>query len=61
MSMLCQVYTTNTAEAVQYQLRHSQANIAVVDSRAQLQKVGRWHLLMCRLDRCSRCGTSCRS
>jgi len=33
------VYTTNTPEAVAYQLRHSQTNIAVVDSDAQLQKV----------------------
>jgi len=33
------VYTTNTAEAVLYQLKHSQANIAVVDGRAQLEKV----------------------
>ena len=33
------VYTTNTTEAVAYQLKHSRANIAVVDSEAQLQKV----------------------
>jgi len=33
------VYTTNTAESVAYQLKHSQANIAVVDSDEQLQKV----------------------
>jgi len=33
------VYTTNTPEAVAYQLKHSQANIAVVDSDIQLQKV----------------------
>jgi len=33
------VYTTNTPDAVLYQLRHSQANIAVVDSDAQLQKI----------------------
>jgi len=33
------VYTTNTAEAVAYQLRHSQANIAVVDNETQLEKV----------------------
>ena len=33
------VYTTNTAEAVLYQLKHSQANIAVVDGRVQLEKV----------------------
>lgn len=33
------VYTTNTPEAVAYQLKHSQANIAVVDSYDQLQKV----------------------
>jgi len=33
------VYTTNTTEAVHYQLKHSMANIAVVDGRAQLEKV----------------------
>ena len=33
------VYTTNTAEAVCYQLKHSRANIAVVDSELQLQKL----------------------
>ena len=33
------VYTTNTPEAVAYQLKHSQANIAVVDSHTQLHKV----------------------
>ena len=33
------VYTTNTAEAVAYQLRHSRANIAVVDSEHQLDKL----------------------
>ena len=33
------VYTTNTAEAVAYQLKHSRANIAVVDSEAQLEKL----------------------
>jgi len=33
------VYTTNTPEAVAYQLKHSQAQIAVVDSQAQLEKV----------------------
>ena len=33
------VYTTNTKEAVLYQLKHSRANIAVVDSEIQLQKV----------------------
>jgi long-chain-fatty-acid--CoA ligase ACSBG len=33
------VYTTNTPDAVAYQLKHSQANIAVVDSDSQLQKV----------------------
>ena len=33
------VYTTNTTEAVRYQLKHSMANIAVVDGRAQLEKV----------------------
>ena len=33
------VYTTNTAEAVAYQLRHSKANIAVVDCEAQLEKL----------------------
>ena len=33
------VYTTNTKEAVCYQLKHSKANIAVVDSEIQLQKV----------------------
>ena len=33
------VYTTNTKEAVCYQLKHSRANIAVVDSEIQLQKV----------------------
>jgi len=33
------VYTTNTPEAVAYQLKHSQTNIAVVDSYEQLQKV----------------------
>ena len=33
------VYTTNTTEAVHYQLKHSMANIAVVDGKAQLEKV----------------------
>jgi len=33
------VYTTNTADAVCYQLKHSRANIAVVDSEIQLQKL----------------------
>ena len=33
------VYTTNTPEAVLYQLKHSRANIAVVDSEIQLQKL----------------------
>ena len=33
------VYTTNTTEAVHYQLKHSMTNIAVVDGRAQLEKV----------------------
>ena len=33
------VYTTNTPEAIAYQLQHSQTNVAVVDSDAQLQKV----------------------
>merc|ERR1719228_115194 len=33
------VYTTNTSDAVLYQLKHSQANIAVVDGTAQLEKV----------------------
>lgn len=33
------MYTTNTAEAVLYQLAHSQADIAVVDGREQLAKV----------------------
>ena len=33
------VYTTNTAEAVAYQLKHSKANIAVVDCEAQLEKL----------------------
>ena len=33
------VYTTNTTEAVHYQLKHSMANIAVVDGRSQLEKV----------------------
>ena len=33
------VYTTNTPEAVCYQLKHSRANIAVVDSEIQLQKL----------------------
>ena len=33
------VYTTNTTEAVRYQLKHSMANIAVVDGKAQLEKV----------------------
>jgi len=33
------VYTTNTTDAVLYQLKHSQANIAVVDGRLQLEKV----------------------
>ena len=39
------VYTTNTTEAVHYQLKHSMTNIAVVDGRAQLEKV-----VACRLD-----------
>ena len=33
------VYTTNTTEAVHYQLKHSMTNIAVVDGKAQLEKV----------------------
>ena len=33
------MYTTNTTEAVRYQLKHSMANIAVVDGKAQLEKV----------------------
>ena len=33
------VYTTNTADAVLYQLKHSRANIAVVDSDHQLEKL----------------------
>ena len=33
------VYTTNTAEAVAYQLKHSRANIAVVDCESQLEKL----------------------
>ena len=33
------MYTTNTAEATLYQLKHSRANIAVVDSEIQLQKL----------------------
>ena len=33
------VYTTNTAEAVAYQLKHAKSNIAVVDSENQLQKL----------------------
>jgi len=33
------VYTTNTTDAVLYQLKHSQANIAVVDGKFQLEKV----------------------
>jgi len=40
------VYTTNTPDAVAYQLKHCKANIAVVDSREQLEKV-----LACK-DRC---------
>ena len=39
------VYTTNTTEAVHYQLKHSMTNIAVVDGRAQLEKV-----VACRRD-----------
>ena len=39
MSQVTGVYTTNTTEAVRYQLKHSMANIAVVDGRAQLEKV----------------------
>ena len=33
------VYTTNTAESVRYQLEHSRAAVAVVDSQHQLEKV----------------------
>ena len=33
------MYTTNTVEATLYQLKHSRANIAVVDSEIQLQKL----------------------
>lgn len=33
------VYTTNTPQAVFFQLKHSKANIAVVEDEAQLQKI----------------------
>ena len=39
MEQVTGVYTTNTTEAVRYQLKHSMANIAVVDGKAQLEKV----------------------
>ena len=40
------VYTTNTTEAVRYQLKHSMANIAVVDGRAQLEKVSMMMMML---------------
>merc|ERR1719244_2354767 len=37
--LACGIYTTNCAEVVEYKLRHSRANIVVVEDQEQLDKV----------------------
>ena len=37
--LACGIYTTNGADSVEYKLRHSRANIMVVEEQEQLDKV----------------------